>query len=84
MVGDHNYSGLPKEDPRRVKGSKAFEELIANTERQTDRTGHSTHEPKQSLDEHLLGVAGLTARFARVLPQLKTVLPRGQSSDSRT
>lgn len=76
MVGDHNYSSLPKEDPRRVKGSPQFTHLIANTERLSDRTGRSTHEPKQALDEHLLGVAGLTARFARVLPQLKTVLPR--------
>ena len=69
MVGDHNYSSLGVEDNRRVKGDPALEhKLIANTCR-------ASGAPKQSLDEHLLGVAHFTASFSRLLPRLWDELP---------
>ena len=61
MVGDHNYSSLDIDDKRRLKGDNNSQ-LIANTCRQTG-------EPKQTLDEHLLGVASFTAHFSRLLPR---------------
>jgi CRISPR-associated endonuclease/helicase Cas3 len=64
MVADHNYSSL----------SLACEEakenetiLIANTNYQK--------EAKQCLDDHLVGVASFSARFARLLPKITTELP---------
>ncbi len=69
MVGDHNYSSLDQADKRRVKGDPKFiDELAANTDRKTGKK-------KQALDEHLLGVGQLTARFARLLPQFALKLP---------
>ncbi|UTO04316.1 type I-F CRISPR-associated helicase Cas3f [Moraxella sp. FZLJ2107] len=67
MVGDHNYSSLKDNDPRRV-ATKSTLSLLANTDRKT-RT------PKQFLDEHLLGVASFTAHFARHLPTISEQLP---------
>ncbi|MBS9780124.1 MAG: type I-F CRISPR-associated helicase Cas3 [Moraxellaceae bacterium] len=68
MIGDHNYSCLNKNDKRRVNGDKNWrKKLVANTDRKTG-------EIKQSLDEHLLGVAYFTAHFARFLPKLTTKL----------
>lgn len=61
MTGDHNFSSLSNQ--RQI----ATEELIANTD--------STRHPKQSLEEHLIGVARYTARFARLLPLLTQQLP---------
>ena len=70
MVGDHNYSSLGIEDSRRVNGDPAMKQgLIANTCR-------ASGAPKQSLDEHLLGVAQFTAAFSRLLPRLWDELPR--------
>ncbi|MDF7667469.1 type I-F CRISPR-associated helicase Cas3f [Orbaceae bacterium ESL0727] len=63
MVADHNYSSLPFIN----NTAKQHDKLIANT--------NSHKEAKQCLDEHLLGVANLAARFARLLPQLSTILP---------
>lgn len=69
MVGDHNYSSLSVDDNRRVTGDGELrKELIANTCRQSG-------EPKQSLDEHLLGVAQFTSAFSRLLPRLSDELP---------
>ncbi len=69
MVGDHNYSSLAVDDKRRVTGDAALKNrLIANTD-------FSTKSPKQSLDEHLLGVANFTARFSKLLPQFSRELP---------
>lgn len=71
MLGDHNYSSLEIDDRRRIKTSKKFEGLAANTDRKTG-------EVKQTLDEHLLGVAKFTAAFARYIPVIAEVLPRIQ------
>lgn len=65
MVGDHHYSSLPAE---RTLGDKDFRhKLIANTDK--------NHQPKQALDEHLLGVCKTAVYFSRLLPKLKTELP---------
>ncbi|MBO9481229.1 type I-F CRISPR-associated helicase Cas3f [Salinisphaera sp. G21_0] len=69
MVGDHNYSSLPADDQRRVTGDQSLTtSLIANTDRQSKQ-------PKQALDEHLLGVARFTGDFARLLPRFAHELP---------
>ena len=67
MVGDHNYSSLKDGDHRRV-ATKSSLNLLANTNRKTKQ-------PKQFLDEHLLGVASFTAHFARYLPIIGEQLP---------
>ena len=73
MMGDHNYSCLSIDDKRRVKGSKTYrKKLVANTDK---------GEIKQSLDEHLIGVARFTANFARFLPKLTTSLPKLKGHD---
>lgn len=73
MVGDHNYSSLDINDKRRVKGDPELEkQLTANTCRKTG-------EPRQALDEHLLGVASFTAQFSRLLPRFFNELPRLES-----
>lgn len=70
MVGDHNYSSLAADDKRRVNGDPELAtQLIANTDRKAKK-------PKQALDEHLLGVAHFTARFAKLLPVFSQELPR--------
>ena len=66
MAGDHNYSALPPNDAGRLKG---VSELYANTDKDKEKR------LKQKLDEHLCGVAKLTARFARLLPLLPHELP---------
>ncbi|PJE78303.1 CRISPR-associated nuclease/helicase Cas3 subtype I-F/YPEST [invertebrate metagenome] len=69
MVGDHNYSSLDSDDKRRVAGDKNLtHHLIANTCRPSG-------EPKQALDEHLMGVAQFTGAFARLLPHFQQELP---------
>lgn len=67
MVGDHNYSSLKPSDAKCVSADQNFK-LYANT----DPFSGSL---KQTLDEHLCGVGQLTARFARLLPQLPQALP---------
>lgn len=70
MVGDHNYSSLDAEDSRRVTSDKSLKHsLVANTCRKTGA-------PKQTLDEHLVGVAQFTAQFACLLPRFSDELPR--------
>ncbi len=69
MLGDHNYSSLSPDSKRRVQGDKALKGvLLANTDRKTGQ-------PKQALDEHLLGVGEFTKRVARELPSLIHRLP---------
>ena len=55
MLADHHYSSLPPNASNRVKGDTTCT-LYANT----DAHNH----PKQTLDEHLLGVARDVARIA--------------------
>jgi CRISPR-associated endonuclease/helicase Cas3 len=68
MLGDHNYSSLDSDDKRRVSGSDNFKNLAANTERKDGKV-------KQSLDEHLIGVAKFSAAFAKKLPAITSSLP---------
>lgn len=75
MVGDHNYSNLKKENTHRVKGDKDFKHLAANTDRETKSTN-------QTLDEHLIGVGALCAKFARKLPVIANALPRIKEQQS--
>ncbi|WP_422412011.1 MULTISPECIES: type I-F CRISPR-associated helicase Cas3f [unclassified Endozoicomonas] len=70
MVGDHNYSSLSADDKRRVTGDQSLStSLIANTD-------YLSKQPKQALDEHLLGVARFTGDFSRLLPRFAHELPR--------
>jgi CRISPR-associated endonuclease/helicase Cas3 len=64
MVADHNYSSLSLSNDE-AKKNRAI--LIANTNYQK--------EAKQCLDDHLVGVASFSARFARLLPKITTELP---------
>lgn len=63
MAGDHNYSSLNEHHQRLVGTS----DLIANT--------HKDGTPRQTLDEHLLGVAQWAGQFCRMLPTLHRQLP---------
>lgn len=67
MLADHHYSSLPKDSPHRVK-SDGNNTLYANT----DRDGSF----KQTLDEHLLGVARGAGLIAHTLPGFEKHLPR--------
>ncbi|MCL1622996.1 type I-F CRISPR-associated helicase Cas3f [Moraxella sp. Tifton1] len=73
MTADHSYSALTNQDKaKRVEGSKDWKgRLIANTYQKTE----GTKEPKQDLDEHLLGVAHFTAKFCHYLPVLHKQMP---------
>lgn len=61
MTGDHNFSSQSKQDVLHDT------ELIANTD--------INKQAKQYLDEHLVGVAKSTARFARLLSLIPNHLP---------
>ena len=67
MLADHNYSALAPESPQRVTGEKNYR-LYANT--------HKDGNLKQTLDEHLLGVARLAGKISRSLPGFENNLPR--------
>lgn len=69
MLGDHNYSS---QDASKTWHSDM--NLIANTYRQT-HNGHSKGEPKQKLDEHLVGVAHSALDIAHLLPAFENELP---------
>ncbi|MFQ0971106.1 type I-F CRISPR-associated helicase Cas3f [Gilliamella sp. BG1] len=64
MVADHNYSSLSLACEE-AKENEAI--LIANT--------NYLKKAKQRLDDHLIGVANFSARFARLLPEITTELP---------
>ncbi|MBR0572973.1 type I-F CRISPR-associated helicase Cas3 [Pasteurella atlantica] len=75
MVADHNYSSLGEKDKdRRFSGDENFKMLVANTQRIWVED-EPISKPNQTLDEHLIGVAALTAGFARKLPIIATALP---------
>lgn len=62
MSADYYYSSLPPQP----LGQDHFP-LLANTD--------SKGQPKQRLDEHLIGVANSAVKWARLLPRIKTLLP---------
>ena len=70
MVGDHNFSSLTLDQSNKVISPDRSQagSLLANTDQ-------TTKEPKQALDQHLLGVGLFTSHFARILPQLAQKLP---------
>lgn len=67
MLADHHYSSLGPDAPQRVKGD-ADGPLYANT--------HTDGTLKQPLDEHLLGVARMSASVVHGLPDFERHLPR--------
>lgn len=67
MLADHHYSSLLPTDKQRVKGDSG-DTLYANT--------HKDGELKQSLTEHLLGVARKSASIVHSLPLIERGLPR--------
>ncbi|MGE7959049.1 type I-F CRISPR-associated helicase Cas3f [Pseudomonas sp. NPDC089530] len=67
MLADHHYSALPPDSTQRVRGD-SLNPLYANT--------HSDGSLKQPLDEHLLGVARLSASIVHGLPGFERHLPR--------
>lgn len=67
MLADHHYSGLPKKSAERINLDSPSK-LYANT----DRDGTL----KQTLDEHLLGVARDASQIAHALPGFERYLPR--------
>lgn len=66
MLADHHYSSLKPGDSGRVKGDEQCQ-LYANTHK---------GQLNQRLDEHLLGVARLTATIVHGLPGFERHLPR--------
>jgi CRISPR-associated endonuclease/helicase Cas3 len=58
MLGDHYYSSLEPSSPNRLKNREL--NIYANTDKH--------HKLKQTLDEHLLGVARQAIRIAHFLP----------------
>ncbi|OTQ77395.1 type I-F CRISPR-associated helicase Cas3 [Gilliamella apis] len=64
MVADHNYSSISINDD---EAEKIKDILIANT--------NKSQQANQRLDDHLLGVANFSARFARLLPKMNAELP---------
>ncbi|BFM19358.1 type I-F CRISPR-associated helicase Cas3f [Gilvimarinus japonicus] len=67
MLADHHYSALPAESNQRVSGDKSYK-VYANTD--------SSRTLKQTLDEHLLGVAKFSGGIVRSLPGFERFLPR--------
>lgn len=66
MLADHHYSSLPPDSPQRDKGD-AGDVLFANT--------HIDGELKQTLTEHLLGVARKSGGIVHALPLIERSLP---------
>src|SRR5690606_21948465 len=71
MLADHNYSSLPADAKQRVQGDRELHELWANTSRREGKPA----EGKQTLDEHLLGVADFAKAVTREIPRLNSQLP---------
>ena len=65
MLGDHYYSSLKIGDSNRLKNRELA--LYANTE----SDGNKKRVLKQTLDEHLLGVAKQAGHAAHFLPMLE-------------
>lgn len=75
MMGDHHYSSLSKDSHQRLAGN--YPSTLAANTCQDALTGQN--QTKQSLDEHLLGVARFAGDFVRLLPTLHHDLPRLQN-----
>lgn len=73
MVGDHHYSSLSHNSTQRIKKYQYCNMLAANTYYPSATQKPTT---KQTLDEHLLGVARFAGEFVRVLPILHHQLPK--------
>lgn len=69
MVADHNYSSLSSVNTEADRNNII---LIANTKYDEEKGKKIA---KQRLDDHLIGVANLSARFARLLPKMVDELP---------
>ncbi|XOV84734.1 MAG: type I-F CRISPR-associated helicase Cas3f [bacterium] len=67
MLADHHYSSLPPESKEREQGD-VDDAIYANT--------HKDGSLKQTLTEHLLGVARLSGSIAHCLPVIEKGLPR--------
>jgi CRISPR-associated endonuclease/helicase Cas3 len=67
MLGDHYYSSLKIDDVNRLKNRELA--LYANT----DWDSNKERVPKQTLDEHLLGVAKHAQHAAHFLPMLEGI-----------
>lgn len=68
ILSDHNYSSIDVNDTRRIAASSEFSDMYANS-------NASDGSIRQSLDEHLLGVASFTHKLASTLPTTITSLP---------
>lgn len=69
MLGDHYYSSLEPSSDKRVKHREL--KLYANTDKH--------NKPKQTLDEHLLGVTKQALRTAHFLPVFEGMSFQGES-----
>ncbi|SUA55227.1 CRISPR-associated helicase Cas3, subtype I-F/YPEST [Oligella urethralis] len=81
MFGDHNYSSLASDSPRRVLDPERlshYEEIIQCDKKDKEEIWANLDKDnisgKQFLDEHLVGVASMTAHFSRYLPLIKSEL----------
>lgn len=75
MLGDHYYSSLESDSPFRLKQAQfKGAKLAANTQRY-EKDGKPASKTKQSLDEHLLGVAKQARNIARQLPKFEGLYP---------
>ena len=78
MIGDHNYSSLSSDSPKRILNQEKFNTYFQIAkEDKTSKTklwanfDRNTGYGKQFLDEHLVGVARMTASFNRYLPFIR-------------
>ncbi len=77
MLGDYSFSNESLKKSPDSQEDTVSQELVANTHRPNGKTPQC----KQLLNEHLVGVAERTARFARLLPRLSDGLPTLQNHD---
>lgn len=70
MLGDHYYSSLAIDDPNRLKNRELA--LYANTDK---RSNKHRFIPKQTLDEHLLGVTQQSQQSAHFLSKIEKMNP---------
>lgn len=81
MVGDHNYSSLDSDSPKRIlereRLAKYIDIVKIDKELKTEiwaNLDKDNQSGKQFLDEHLVGVSKMAASFARYLPYMRTEL----------
>lgn len=80
MVGDHEYSSFSIEQSNQlIKPVVSVSEMSGSELRRSSallaNTVRYENIPKQSLDQHLLGVADITAKFSYWLPFFKEMAP---------